>query len=106
MKHNMNANQLSPNSPAKLILEKWQEQGIVPELDGEGDVTIKNYAINETGTEYLPIPQEAIDELSEFYDAIHADLLYWETQRERVTRIWLQHCPEYRNEIADLSARK
>jgi hypothetical protein len=87
---------ISSNSPANLILEKWKVQGIVPELDGQGSIMIRSYALNETSTEFLPIPQEAIDELSEHYDEILADLLFWEKQRENVTRVWLQHDPEYR----------
>jgi hypothetical protein len=42
---------LSPNNPVNLILKKWKQRGIVPELDGQGSITIRSYALNETGTE-------------------------------------------------------
>jgi hypothetical protein len=92
----MSRNFLTESDPAFAVVRKWKSAGLVCELDVAGSgIEIKNYALDPAGENFMSVPPEAADELSEHYDAILADLRHWEGVRERITKIWeTHHCYE------------
>ena len=84
---------LIDGDPAHAVLMKWQAVGVYCELDETGTgFDIINYTWPEPGTDSakLPagVPQEALEELGQWYDEILSHLRYWKETKDKIERIW------------------
>ena len=87
----LNRRFLIDNDPAKIVMDRWARRGVFPELNTVGNgVVIKNYTWPEPGTDQPPatVPQEALDELGEWYDEILSHLRYQKETKDKIERIW------------------
>lgn len=80
----------------RQIFNDLTRRGISFELTEDGrDFDAMSYALDDAG-EYIPIPSAVLEEIESYRELILEQLQYWERTIEKVTRIWLQHDPEYR----------
>ena len=82
---------LMAGDPAHDVLLKWQGLGICCQLDEAGaGVAVINCNWPTPGTfdnPPPPVPNDALDELGQWYDEILAHLRYWRATREQWERI-------------------